>query len=202
MTFTIPDEDRQPIDWPLIETALHDYVDDVLGIPFIFENQNVPQPAYPYASGAISAITPEGGRKELRHQFNAAADAGEEIETITCGTFSFTFSVSVHVDPKNGAYDPFCDAKMLASKLQWSLCKESALAIFETGGISVIEELAMVDSSVVVNGEWLSRYTWDVRLRGRAVVSDVTTYIDKVSGTGTLTDHPLHDFTYLYDSTA
>ncbi len=202
MSFTIPNQDRQPVDWPAVESAIHDFVDDVLGIPFIFENQNLPQPEYPYASGSVSSILTEGGIKEQRHQFNAANDVGEEIDVLICGTTEFTLSISVHVGPNAGAFDPFNDAKMFANRLQWSLDKTSSRAFLKAARISIVENLACVDSSVVVNGEWLSRYTWDVRLRAPAVVSEKTTYIDKTTVSGTFADHSALDFSETWDSTA
>ena len=202
MTITIAEQDRQPIDWPVIEAALHDYVVEVLGIPFIFANQNVPQPAYPYASGSISAVSTDGEGPELRTQYNSSAAAGQEIDLVYMATFEFTFSISVHVDPASGAYDPLCDAKMMASKLQWEVCKETPRAILKAANLVPIEELALTDSSVVVNGEWLSRYTLDVRIRGVGMVSDTTGYIDKVEVTGTFPDHSSLDFTEVWDSTA
>lgn len=200
-SFTIPDEDRQPTDWKAIEAALHDYVVGVLDIPFIWDNQNLPQPLYPYASGLVTSIVPSATTLERRHKFNAAGLAGKELDVKYVANIGFTFTVQVHVDPVSGAYDPLSDAKMMATRLQASLCKNEFRGLLAAAKIAVVENLAVIDSSVVVNGEWLSRYTWDIRLRTTAVVSDTDTYIDKTEVSGTFPGHPQMDFTEVYDST-
>ena len=201
MTFTVPESTVPTTDWKMIEEAIFDWVNDELDMPLIWENQNVAQPPYPYVSGQITAIDPEGSRKERRHQFNAAADAGKEIEVITTGTFTFTLTLNIHVDADAGANNPLENARMLGTRLQWSLHKRSTHNILSAAGVALVGELALLDTSVVVNGEWISRATLDVSLRAVAVVSETTTYIDKVTVNADISPGTKHDFTKTYDST-
>lgn len=199
-SLTIPADDLQPVDWKVIEDAFYDWITGEIAVGFIWENQNAPQPPYPYVSGLITSIVPEGGVKEQRHQFDAAAAAGEEITIATCGTFTFTLTLQAHVDADSGAYDPRVNAQALATRLQWSLQKGATALIFSTANLAVIAELAQSDLSLVINEEWISRASLDISFRATAVVSETTTFIDKVSGQGDVT-LPTRTITFLYDST-
>jgi hypothetical protein len=202
-SITVPADELQPVDWRTIEDAIYDWVTGELGteISFLWENQNAPQPAYPYVSAVIETIVPEGGRKERRHQFDAAAAAGEEIELFVVGTFKFTLKLQTHVDADTGAYDRLRNAQALATRLQWSLHKDSTDAIFQAANLALVGELDQTDLSLVINEEWTSRASLDVSLRAVAVMSETTGYMDKVSGIGT-TSEPTRSIPYTIDSTA
>jgi len=199
---TVPAEDLQPVDWSVVEGAVYDWITAELpeGTGFVWENQNAPQPPYPYVSALVSSIVPEGGRKERRTQYDATKPAGEELDLVTFGTFTFTLTLSAHVDADAGAYDPLCNAQAIATRLQWSLSKQSVCDTLSAANVAIVGELAQTDTSLVINEEWISRATLDVSLRGVAVVSESTTYIEQVSGQVDTTE-PTRTFTYLIDST-
>lgn len=175
---TIPAADKLPIDWQLIEDAVHDWiVEEAALVPaFVWENQNVTQPPYPYASAKIiEGPTKEGGKDEPRVR-NAS---GGQIEIVTVGPVAFTVALAFHLDKDSGAYDPARNARFLASKAQASLGQPRVIAFLSEAGLAVVRELGVQDTSVVVNGEWLSRATLDVRLRTTSAMVERHGYIDK-----------------------
>lgn len=173
----------QPIDWGAIEGAIFDWVVDKLALPenqVIFEDQNLPQPPYPYVSLKRTAgPTKEGGKDELRASTDLTQPAGQEIELLTAGLREFTLTTQVWVDPFSGANDPNGDAVKLASKLQASLGQLTVQERFRTVGVAIIEELAVTDTSLVVNAEFISRATLDVRLRVTSGITERTGFYDK-----------------------
>jgi len=179
-------QELQPIDWESIEDAIYAWLTgDVEGLgaivpEAIWENQNVPQPAYPYASMLVTSHTKEGGRDEIRTTYDAAQPLGEEIEFLATGPVQFTLALSFHVDPTAGGNEPAGRARALATKAQASLGLLAVLDHLSGAGLSVIAEEGVTDTSVVVNGEWLSRATLDVRLRTASQMTQRLGYIDKV----------------------
>ncbi len=193
----------QPIDWKDIETAIHRMVTDELGYEdsnVIWERANVPQPSYPYVSlFRLVGPTKEAGKDEIRSQFDSTQPQGKQIEMLSTGPRAFTLSISSHVDEESGANDPNCNAMFVCSKLQSALGKTSVLDQLAAVEVSVIEELAVTDTSLVVNGKWLSRATLDVRLRTVSNVTERTAWIDEAETTGTIS--PGAPFTQTIDTT-
>ena len=164
-------KDLQPVDWLPIEDAIYGWltgdIPDLGEIvnEAIWEDQNTPQPSYPYASMKIIAYAKEGGLDETRMTQLIGAPAGKEIEFLSTNLIAFTLSLSFHVDRAAGANTPGSRGMSLAAKAQASLGMGIVLDYLRAAGIAVIEELGINDTSVVVNGEWLSRATMDVRMR-------------------------------------
>lgn len=181
MTSTLAAE-KQPVDWRTIDDALHDWVDGELGSiqDIRWANQNLPPPDYPFVTLLRSSVVREGGRADKRHNFDDARPVGEKIELVTANPVGFTLSIQALVDAEHGANDPGCNAVFLLGRLQASLSKQSVVDVFDAAGISVIEEQAVTDLSEVVNGEWISRALFDVRLRTVSEMTESGTYIGKV----------------------
>lgn len=171
----------QPVDWKTIDEGLYDWIVDTLDVSVIWENQNVPQPDYPYVSLLRSAFVELGGVPEKRTATDLAQPAGQEIEIEATTMVEFTLSVQAHVDADAGANDPACNAVALLGKLRASMGLLSVQRNFQDNlGLAIVERIAVQDISVVVNDEWISRALYDVRLRTRSSITERTGYIDKV----------------------
>jgi hypothetical protein len=180
MSITPPAAAKQPIDWKKVDDAIYDWIGGKLGYTVIWENQNVEQPAYPYVSLLRTSLAEEGGPKETRHSFISGQPAGQEIQLLTYEPVKFTLAVSVHVDRAQGANDPSSNAMDIASKIRGSLGQESTIEQLLAEGLSVVGEEGIQDTSVVVNGVWISRATMDVIFRTASVMTERTGYADKV----------------------
>lgn len=174
-------EHLQPFDWRTIDDGLYDWLTALLDVPVIWENQNVPQPQYPYVSLLKTAVVQLGGVPEIRRTIDNGRPIGQELELEATSMVEFTLSVSAHTDADNGANDPMENAVSLVGKARASLGLVSVQRNFQDNlGLAIVEPLPVVDSSLVVNDEWLSRATFDVRLRTRSSITERTGYIDKV----------------------
>ena len=171
----------QPIDWVTIDKALFDWVNDLLtfGGRVIWEDQNLPQPNYPYATLKRASMIRVGGVPEVRTTTDLGQPLGEEIEVLATAPEEFTLTVQTYVDLAAGANNSNTDAFKFASKVRASLGLPSIDAALGVAGISVVEDLPVLDTTVVVNAEWESRATFDVRMRTASQMSESTGYIDK-----------------------
>lgn len=144
----------------------------------IWEDEEIPQPDYPYVSMKRTAgPIKEGGLDENRHTFDAARPVGEEIEIQTTGPRAFTLTVQAHVGKP---VDHGRDATALLSRLSASVRQNRTQEIFDTYQLSAIEVLDVSDLSAFENGRWVSRASLDVRFRVLSVITEQLGYIDKV----------------------
>lgn len=180
----------EPVDWAVIDDALFDWIIGALGLEndqCLWAKQNAPQPRYPYVTLDHPGFADEPGTlDETRTSTDLGQPAGEEIELLTTGPREFTLTVTAHVDDRTGgAHDANANAEALLSKAHSSLGKQSVLDALAAAGIALIERMAVLDTSVVVNGEWVSQASMDVRLRVTSNVTERTGYIDKVAVSST-----------------
>ncbi len=178
------DPSLQPIDWLSIECALHTWVTTTLGFDderVIWEEQNITQPLFPYISMKKSAlIEGGGGMDELRTSTDLSRDLGEEIELLSTSPREFTLSLQAHVDEEQGANNPNSNSVKFLSKLQSSVDQVSVHSIFQEAGLAVIERLAVQDISIVLNGQYINRANFDMRLRTTSIMTEHTGFVDKV----------------------
>lgn len=174
-------EALQPVDWKTIDDGLYDWLVALLSVSVIWENQNIPQPAYPYLSLLRQSLVLLGGVPEKRITTDLGQPAGEEIELEATSMLEFTLTIQAHVDEATGANDPAANAVALLNKVRASLGKLSVQRNFQDNlGLAIVEAMGVQDLSLVVNDEWLSRAAFDMRLRTRTVMTETTGYIDKV----------------------
>ena len=175
----------EPIDWETVEAAVYQWLTEISSIVdnVIWEDQNVPQPNYPYASVKFTAQAKEGGRDEIRTDTDLITRAaGEEIRMINTGPVGLTLPVSFHHDPNTltNASPVGETAMALAMKAQSSLGMQTVLDHFGRANVAIVRERGIQDTSVFVNGEWLSRATLDVAVRTHTTMTEYTGYINKV----------------------
>lgn len=173
----------QPIDWGTVDKALRDWVNDLLVLSgrVFWENQQIPQLAYPYATLKRKSLVRVGGVPEIRTSTDLGQPLEEEIEILATSPEVFTLSVTTYVDLAAGSNDSNTDAFKFASKVRASLGLPTVLAALRVAGLSIVEDLPVQDTTVVVNAEWESRATFDVRMMTASQMSEQTGYIDKAA---------------------
>ncbi|MCK4795500.1 MAG: hypothetical protein KAV87_67845 [Desulfobacteraceae bacterium] len=182
----LPDSDLLPIDWDTIQAIIYGWVHDAFDNEFsvIWKNQNIPQPEYPYLSLlVISGPTPESAIDEIR---NGAIREGEPTEALlvrTQGPRRMTLSISAHVSKVSSMSQ---NATSLLSKLQSSLgLKSTKDNLWVNGGLSIASIGSIGDTSLVVNGEWISRAGFDIGFLIASLMTEEVEFIESVSGTVT-----------------
>lgn len=190
-SFIAPLPDVQPICWADIECALYDWLNDTLEMEnrIIWENQSIPQPAYPYLS-LLNNTEVDVGMDERRVRtvdadgkilgVDPSAGAAFENEVAAHQSVDWTFTVQAHVDPDCNSNDPGASAMAILSKAKRSLGLRSVKDQLSLAGISVLRKLAILDTSLVVNGRRIQRATMDVLLSTASVLTDRVEFVDKV----------------------
>ena len=172
------------IDWNRVDCAILDWAKAKLPeldeSRFQWAEQNLAQPAYPYLTFRRDSVVRTSAKDEVRTSTDLTQPQGEEIALETIGVREFTLTVNAFVDDDNGATDPNCDATALLTVLQVALSQLSIQEIFCLAGLSVVEELPIVNLSQEINGEFKSRAAMDVRFRTAFSCIERTGYIDTV----------------------
>lgn len=186
--------DLQPVDWQEIDTAIYDWLNTLLDMNdrIIWENLNEPQPAYPYLSLLRNPGVGPGPEERVR-TLDANGNPIQKGETTTSvrneyqsyEPIDFTVSITAHVSLDQGGRNPNCDAMKMLTKAKASLGLRSIIDTFRAAGIGFVDSENVVDTSVVVNAEWVRKATLDVIFRTASVLSSVSTesgggFIDKV----------------------
>lgn len=174
----------EPIDWETVEATIYEWLTVTSDIVdhVVWEDQNIPQPEYPYASLKFTAQAKEGGRDEIRTDTDEDRDAGSEIRMINTGPVVLTLSITFHQDPnpRTNASPVGESAMALAMKAQASLGMQTVLTHLAIANIAVVREQGIQDTSVFINGEWINRATLDVLVRTHTTMTEYTGYIEKV----------------------
>ena len=188
-TMTIPPvADLQPVDWAAIDCALYDWLNDLLELEdrIVWENLDEVQPDYPYLSLLRDPAVNVGGIPEQRYR-NLDANGNptevsanvDELEELAYEVLNFTLTISCHVGKDAGRNDPTCNAMALLGKAKASLGLQSTIDRLCAAGISIVRSEGVVDSSLVVNSNFISRATLDVIFQTASVITDRVDYFDK-----------------------
>jgi hypothetical protein len=182
----------EPVDWAALELALVEWLTGSVVIldgeasaivdNVVWEDQNIPQPAYPYASLKVTSLLKEGGGDELRNDTDDARDEGVEVRLLNTSPILLNLSIQFHLDPspRSGATRAGETAMAFALTAQSSLGQPSVLQHLSEANLALVKELGVRDLSLVINGEWLSKAVLDLQLRTTATMTQYTGYIDKV----------------------
>lgn len=172
--------DLQPVDWKTVDDTVYDWLNELLEMDdrIIWEDLDEPQPAYPYLSLLRNSLV--GTRKEQRVRSldangnpippgSLATPVENEVQSYE--PIQFTITITAHVGLDQGGRDPNCDPVKMLSKAKASLGLQSTVDAFGTSGLSIVDDQDVVDTSVVVNAEWVRKATLDVILRTASVLS-------------------------------
>lgn len=185
----------QPVNWTAVEDSIFDWMRIVSGLKdesIRWEQQDLAQPDYPYVSLLISSVIKEAtsGPDETRSSTDLTQANGQEVELMTVGSREFTLTVQAWADERSGANDSRRDPMFLATKLRSSLGQRTTVDRLKAAGISLIEEGAVNNTSITVNDIWIQRFTFDVRMRVVAEMTERIGFIDEIQGTGTINPGP------------
>ena len=170
-----------------IECGLVEWVADILRLSeeqVYFEDQNIPEPCYPFVTMDLSTLRDVSPSPERRTRYVVGQDQGAEIEERTIQQHELVVPVSVHTDRKQQTAKT--TAMSLAAKLRASLGTRTTVDALKEKGLSVIRREPTINTSMVVNGEWAPRATFDVVFGIPSVMVERTGYIETVQVTGTV----------------
>lgn len=187
--------DLQPVDWQAVDNRVYDWLNYVLDMNdrIIWENLNEPQPSYPYLSLLRNTQTGPGEEERVRTldangdpipAGGTATPARNEYQSYE--PIEFTLAITAHVSLDAGGRRPGCDAMKMLSRAKASLGLRSIVDFFRPSGLSIVRPMNVVDTSVVVNAEWVRKATLDVIFGTASVYSalpasiDDSGFIDKV----------------------
>jgi hypothetical protein len=177
----------EPLDWQTVDRALKDWLEGAIptlrGV--IWAKQGAPQPGYPYGVLDRSGTIEEGTLDETRTSTDLNKPLQQEIELLTTGPREFVLSIAVLTGVCQGGFASNAKAVDLLTSAQSSLGKRSVLDALAVAGIAIIERLQVLDTSAVINGQWVSQASMDVRLRVTSCMTERTGYIDKVKVSST-----------------
>jgi hypothetical protein len=190
-------EDLQPVDWITIDAAIYDWLNDLLDMQdrIIWEDSNEPAPErYPYLSLKRTTIASEGGIKE--EIWRTIDENGDQVmddtqtpvinEHIIRESVAFTLSISAYVDREADMENPLRNAEAILAKAKASLGLNGIRDAFDVAGIAVIDDMDIVDSSVVINADYISRATLDIIFRAESAMTEQLGYVDKTELTSDL----------------
>lgn len=183
-----------PIDWKAINDAIFDWFSGSTGLVTIWEDQDLPQPEYPYASlDIISGPTRVGGKDDIINTTDLTK-TGEEVELCHLGHRHFTVACQIHVGPKKDATgtfqepDPNEGARSLMSSAEGQLETIATKRLFRPIGLAFVNRLAMLSLDLPIAGQIVSRVQMDVQFATTSRVVERETFIESVELTGTFKD--------------
>lgn len=151
-----------PIDFETFENVVHEWFSNSSDLNTIWENQNAPQPQYPYGSLAIIsgpiAAAPDW---EKRQDYDASRAAGEEIRFQACVPCSITVSCQAYVGDSD-ARNPRYKANVYIERAKAALQDLAYEANFDTNNISVYRYTSTTYPNLLIGGQWESRAQFDV----------------------------------------
>jgi len=181
----------QPVDWKKADNAVSDWINSAITLQggVVWEPFTASQPEYPYVSLFRSTIVSEGGVKEDRWRTldvdgNVVVEGSALIpfdnEQQSYDPVKFTVSATAHMDLDAGGRDPSCDSMFLMSRAKAFLGLRSIVDAFTASGLSIVEDLDVFDTSVVINAQWVRKATLDVIFRTASVITEKVGFFDKV----------------------
>ena len=97
------------ISWKPIDDALFDWVLRVFPnldrTHIQMEDQNLPQPRYPYVTFKKDSLISNGSQDESRETTDLTKPLGQEVAIETVSVREFTLEINAHVDEDSGSRD-------------------------------------------------------------------------------------------------
>ncbi len=163
-----------PLVWSNLRNAIRDWLVLTLGLTTIWEEEEAPRPAYPYASLRILS-----GSVKIHSDVDEQTLSGNDIIFTTIGNREFAVSVQAFASFEGAVYNPDADGMHYATAAQGSLETPSVLETFRAAGLSVADVLAITNRNTALDATWLSRAGFDIRFR--AVSSIVSAPVPSVA---------------------
>ena len=175
---------ENPIDWRKVEDAIQEWFERSTGLgpgKVVWANQDMMQPPHPYATlNVISGPRKIGGEDETRCKI-----VDGQAKLLKVGEREFTVSCQTHVGPTNDN-NPEEHSRALMSRAEAALGLPEYRDRLTEAGVSVIEQLNILNLDLVVADQYISRTGMDVRFGLAVCTSQDIQTIENVIVNGTL----------------
>lgn len=144
----------QATDWRDVENAIHRWITSALGIDFIWQDQDVDQPAYPYGTlKVISAVQ----RTELGDQIvSENAQDADDCDIDHTQSLAVTVSVQINVDGTDKT-TPEKSSRALMNRALASLNTYKYREILTRENVVPFEKRQIGDFALIVGDTWIGR---------------------------------------------
>lgn len=133
--------------------ALHAFAEAVTGITWIWANQNIPRPNYPYGTLFIPNTVDEG-QEDTRWAHDGGAPAGEDMSP----NIHQLQEAVIRFEAFTKSADHNSSAMAIAETIRRGLVRPNHRQALSDGGVAPLRVLSgPQDLSAVHNGEWVSR---------------------------------------------
>jgi len=146
----------EPIQWRAIENVIHFWMSESTGLKTIWQNQDAPQPTWPYATLNVIAGPLKVGQDGVRYEID-----GDNLNACYNGMREFTVSCQVDGGPRGKCET---EAREFLTAAQFALGLPKYRDRFREVELSVVDDNGPVQSFDLVVGEtWITRSTLDIR---------------------------------------
>lgn len=179
------------VDIEAIQDAIQDWFSTATELETIWDDQDQPQPPYPYAGlDIISGPRRIGGRDDKINTTDLAK-VGEEVEICHIGDRHLVVSCQIHVGPKkdqSGTFQepaPNCNARALMASADAQLELERTKTLFRNATLAFVRSQDPISLDLPIAGQIVSRVQMDVEFATKSRVVERETFIEDVGITGT-----------------
>lgn len=164
-----------PFDWDTAKKALHTWLSGQLGITVRWQDQDIPRPAYPYATLAILAGPRRTGSLDENRWEDQAGGSGVRVAVV--GDREITVSCQTYVSFEGAAYDHDTDASARLAIAEASLGMDDVHAALRVAGLSVRDIMPVRPVGGIGEASFISRAVLDFTCGlGYRVVPDAGAY--------------------------
>lgn len=175
------------IDYSAIVQAVRAWLRTSTGLAddkVILEDQVGPGLAAPFATVKLHQAVKPFGQDFRDHSYDGAAPAGEELELFATGPRLVAVSINVYSKGTTGN----AAAAALLANARDGLELESTTAALAAAGAALQDCSEVRELNALLETSFRGRAHLDLTLNVSSFASERTTYIETVSGTGTVTD--------------
>lgn len=185
---------EQAIQWRAIQDAIYDWFNEATELGTLWSDQNTPQLPYPYATlNRISGPSRVGGKDDVITRVIGTAP-NEQIEHCHQAPRHFTVSCQIHVGQKadlsgvDQEPGPECDAFALMSAAEARLGTLINRGRFRDVALAFVNVSAINSFDLPIGGEIISRVQMDVTFATMSRVTELDTFVEETTLSGTVTD--------------
>lgn len=165
------------MDWATIQPVLQLMAETEMGIPCLWEDQNQPRPAHPFATLAVTSVQ-KLGVDDVKRVYNATND---EMDVEVQGQRGFRLRVQVYTDSQQ----PTGSAVFYLDKMRGGVAKPSNKTIFKTTNIAFKTADDAQNIGRLIQGASESRWLMNLQFAGSVSFTDsAESYINTVELTG------------------
>lgn len=169
---------QKSIDWRNIEDAIFEWVSTITGINFIWGNQDVSMPPYPYAVCKIIAGPNRLNTRDAVEMSVDLSNVGNEVKLTYQDIREFVLNIQIRDEPNQ---------EIPVSQLMNNLISSRQLDVvnnfFEQNCLALIETRNVLDISMPINNKYISIMSGDFTFNTDSKLEENTTFIETVNAT-------------------